>query len=472
MAFTPETFSPVGANSTEAQAIYAYQTADTLTDVGVAGYFSFKELQLKESDIIIVSASDGTGIYRIQADTSSASPDISSDTAGLLTSVFGRTGNVIAQNGDYNTDQVTEALNLYFTEARVQAVPEVAGAEQTSNKNAANGYAGLSSGKIDISQIPLSVQGAIKVVGFWDADTNTPDLSALTLAQGESYQVSVDGSTNLNGETNWKVRDLAVWDDTLSGNWFKLDNTDDVLSIFGRVGAVVAAAGDYTSSLITNSSGVVGAFVTDALNTLSSNFANFLDKSTYDPTAKNGDAFSMGNMDETATNKIFLDTERTKLAGIADGAQVNTVDDVNGQTGTVSVDQTIFSEYIIGTTADPSTTATTSGTAPTLAEMTHTFTPASATNKIRVDFKSPFLTNDKKNGIRCGVFIDGTLEAETESQEQCGDDADEANTMCTFWEGSLPVASTTISIGFWGTADTSIAVGVLRNMRVKETREP
>jgi hypothetical protein len=43
-----------------------------------------------------------------------------------------------------------------------------------------------------------------------------------------------------------------------------------VSSVFGRTGVVVAASGDYNSSQITNSSGVTGAFVTDALNTLNS----------------------------------------------------------------------------------------------------------------------------------------------------------------------------------------------------------
>jgi hypothetical protein len=44
---------------------------------------------------------------------------------------------------------------------------------------------------------------------------------------------------------------------------------------------------------------------------------------TYDPTGKNGDAFSMGNMVETSVAKILTDVERTKLAGIATGATAN-----------------------------------------------------------------------------------------------------------------------------------------------------
>lgn len=41
-----------------------------------------------------------------------------------------------------------------------------------------------------------------------------------------------------------------------------------VSSVFARTGAVVAAAGDYTSTLVNNASGVTGTTVTAALNTL------------------------------------------------------------------------------------------------------------------------------------------------------------------------------------------------------------
>lgn len=39
-------------------------------------------------------------------------------------------------------------------------------------------------------------------------------------------------------------------------------------------------------------------------------------ESTYDPTNKNADAFSMDNMDETATKKILSDTERATIATV------------------------------------------------------------------------------------------------------------------------------------------------------------
>jgi hypothetical protein len=58
------------------------------------------------------------------------------------------------------------------------------------------------------------------------------------------------------------------------GRWFfeifvYLDNlSNEVSSIFGRTGVVVAAASDYDASQVDNDSGVSGAFVDDALDTL------------------------------------------------------------------------------------------------------------------------------------------------------------------------------------------------------------
>lgn len=48
-----------------------------------------------------------------------------------------------------------------------------------------------------------------------------------------------------------------------------------VKSVFGRVGDVVAALGDYSSSLVTNASAVTGATVTAALNTIGTTLASF-----------------------------------------------------------------------------------------------------------------------------------------------------------------------------------------------------
>ena len=62
-------------------------------------------------------------------------------------------------------------------------------------------------------------------------------------------------------------------------------------------------------------------------------------KAIYDPTGKNADSFLMSNMVETLDAKIMTSAERTKLTGIEEGAQVNTVFKVNNKTGNVVLDK-------------------------------------------------------------------------------------------------------------------------------------
>jgi hypothetical protein len=50
-----------------------------------------------------------------------------------VSSVFGRTGAVVAQTGDYTTTQVTEGTNLYFTDSRARNAVSVAGSPLTYN---------------------------------------------------------------------------------------------------------------------------------------------------------------------------------------------------------------------------------------------------------------------------------------------------------------------------------------------------
>jgi len=76
MAFTQQTFSPVGANSTEAPAVYAYNTVDSLATVSSTDYFIDKQQQLNEDDFIMVAASDGPAIATVNADMSTVTLSI------------------------------------------------------------------------------------------------------------------------------------------------------------------------------------------------------------------------------------------------------------------------------------------------------------------------------------------------------------------------------------------------------------
>jgi len=149
--------------------------------------------------------------------------------------------------------------------------------EQVANKGTANGYAGLDGGgKVPAGQLPDAVVGALTYRGTWNAGINSPSLSSSGGggSQGHYYRVATAGSSNLDGISEWSIGDYVVNNGTA---WEKIDNTDQVISVFGRQGTVIANTGDYNAGQIT----------------------------------------------ETTGAKIMTAAERTKLSGIAAGAEVN-----------------------------------------------------------------------------------------------------------------------------------------------------
>lgn len=70
----------------------------------------------------------------------------------------------------------------------------------------------------------------------WNATTNSPALVSSTGTKGYYYIVATAGSTNLDGITDWKIGDWAIFDGAV---WRKVDNTDAVSSVNGLTGAVL-----------------------------------------------------------------------------------------------------------------------------------------------------------------------------------------------------------------------------------------
>ena len=71
--------------------------------------------------------------------------------------------------------------------------------------------------------------------GVWNASTNTPTLTSSVGTNGFYYIVNVAGNTNLDGITDWKIGDWAIFN---GGVWQKVDNTESVTSVNGFTGAV------------------------------------------------------------------------------------------------------------------------------------------------------------------------------------------------------------------------------------------
>ena len=166
------------------------------------------------------------------------------------------------------------------------------------------------------------ISSALISQGNWNAATNTPDITATTIV-GHFWIVDTIGTTNLGGIDVWGVNDWAI--KTATG-WAKVNNTDKVISIAGKIGIVTLNAADITD-------------FTSAVNSL---ITGKLDKATYTGNADDIIALITGNTNSiaaetTARNESlllkvdkvegeglspeqFTLPEKEKLAGISAGA--------------------------------------------------------------------------------------------------------------------------------------------------------
>ena len=174
------------------------------------------------------------------------------------------------------------------------------------NAGVANGVATLDGGgTVPLSQIPASIQGTLSYQGTWNASTNTPTLASGVGTKGYYYVVSVAGSTNLDGITDWNVGDMAVYSGTA---WQQIDNTDAVTSVNGLTGTVVLTASDvgaqpagtYVTSVgatapVASSGGTTPTISMAAANTTTDGYLTSTDWNTFNnKTSNTGTVTSVG----------------------------------------------------------------------------------------------------------------------------------------------------------------------------------
>ena len=120
------------------------------------------------------------------------------DNTDAVTSVFGRTGAVIATNGDYTTTLVTEGTNLYYTDVRVSANSDVS-ANTAARHNAvtlgtANGLS-LSTQALSLGLSSSSTNGALSST---DWSTFNAKQNAITLTTTGTSGAATFISNTLN----------------------------------------------------------------------------------------------------------------------------------------------------------------------------------------------------------------------------------------------------------------------------------
>ena len=102
--------------------------------------------------------------------------------------------------------------------------------------------------------------GALVYQGTWDALTNNPTLTSSVGTQGHYYVVSIAGSTNLNGVTDWQVNDWAIFNGSV---WQKVDNSEvayvsNVATGTGLTGGPITTTGTISIANTTVTAGTYG----------------------------------------------------------------------------------------------------------------------------------------------------------------------------------------------------------------------
>jgi hypothetical protein len=125
--------------------------------------------------------------------------------------------------------------------------------ENLARYNTANGYAPLGADtKVPLANLPDAVLGASRYQGTWNAATNIPPIPpAAPSNNGWYYVVSVPGNTNIDGINQWLLGDWVI---SNGQYWQKVPNTDAVLSVNAKTGAVVLVKADIGLGNVDNTS--------------------------------------------------------------------------------------------------------------------------------------------------------------------------------------------------------------------------
>jgi len=160
-----------------------------------------------------------------------------------LKTAYDSTVTWITTNGASLIAHLTDTNNPHNVTAAQIGLGNVDNVQQIplSYKGAINGVAELDfNGKVPLSQLNDSVIGQVEYQGTWNATTNTPTLPAANTTKGHYYITSVAGIYNT---ISFEVGDWVISDGV---QWGKVDNTDAVSTVFGRIGNVTAQNNDYT----------------------------------------------------------------------------------------------------------------------------------------------------------------------------------------------------------------------------------
>jgi hypothetical protein len=208
--------------------------------------------------------------------------------------------------------------------------------------------------------IPISTTDTVEVVYFIlndGGDSTDPPLDDVLASGNLTGSIDIDFQ---NASRAINLLDPINSQDAATKAYVDGYAIGAVSSVFGRIGDVIAVAGDYDSDLVDNVSTVIGSTVSDALEYLkllivsggggtvtgpiSSNLGSFAIWDSSDGYSITDSDITTDGYSITIPGDIIIDgyvdgrnvaIDGLKLDGIEPGAQVNTVDSVFGRTGVI-----------------------------------------------------------------------------------------------------------------------------------------
>ena len=147
-----------------------------------------------------------------------------------------------------------------------------------------------------------AVTGALVYQGLWNASTNTPTLTSSVGTKGYYYVVSVAGTTNLDGITDWAVNDWAVFNGTV---WQKVDNSETVYGTMASQNAnAVIITGGTINSVTENASTYTNVTISSGNATLTNVNATLTNTANVQLRSLTGYVYANNTANATATLTI------------------------------------------------------------------------------------------------------------------------------------------------------------------------
>jgi len=167
-----------------------------------------------------------------------------------------------------------------------------------------------------------SVAGVLTYQGTWNATTNTPTLTSSVGTSGYYYVVATAGSTDLNGITDWQIGDWLIFNGSA---WQKIDQTNLVVSVAGRTGAITLSNTDISGLGTMSTQNANSVAITGGTATLTS-------LTTATVQATNSGGLSLKNSAGT--------TQLSMGGGGGDNLSLNVSTNINGTNAQIDISPT------------------------------------------------------------------------------------------------------------------------------------